>query len=144
MGAEMSLPTISIGEAEAILLSLVHAPGSREESAFDPDHIRRAAIKQGATDHAWPISGIEDRSDSELLAELALPADIERESVIIIPNDSFRPSRDLFCKAFLLRGQQLGEFIRSYHARTGSYFFDGDTVFLFPNSRQIIMLHHEG
>jgi hypothetical protein len=144
MGGEMSLPAVSLAEAEATLRSLVPLAGSRQKYAFDPDDVRRAALGQGAIDNVWPISGVEDRSDSELLTELMASLDVEHEPVVIVPGDSFRPSSDLFRKALSLDGSQLQEFVRDYHARTGRYIFDGDTIFLFPKSRQIVMLHHEG
>ncbi len=148
MGLELQgsrlVPLADAGSLIRALLPVLALP-AQSSRVFNPDAILSAAKAAGATVEMTPVPDWEPLPDAEvyrLLARGWLPGG--PDPVVVVPADSLRSGRLLSGHAVECPQNLLPVMIASYLDRAESHFFDGDTIFVCPAQRAMLIFHHEG
>lgn len=128
------LRTITWDDALAAAKKIV--PGC---SILIPDPIADAAKANGLSVVFHPIPEWESLSDDEMLSIVGLCDGDSDEIVIAVTDESFGPRTP-----FIFKLIERSEFCLAHRDRFGMIVFDGDAVFILPESRRILLLHHSG
>lgn len=104
-----------------------------------PDQLIEIATSAGATVLSKPFVDMEERSDESMYEEALSPARPIAGDIIMITERSFEPSAGAMVFDDRSHAAALAQ-----HKRLLGRVFDGDTIFVIPQQRKVVLVHHSG